>query len=373
MEVGQDLLLHVVVAVGDGQLHGAFAPARVEEIGRAPHRLFSPGELGGVVVAQDILHVRPGGGAADLLQHIEALGALGVLGRFAGGQQAVQLGGHRQGVHQQVFGRAGMHREAGDLQLGGGGVEVLVFDLAGRAAVHRVGEIGPEALHVEQVGAFADLLVGGEADAQLAVGQLFGLDALDGGEDVGDAGLVVAAQQGGAVGGHEGVPHQRVHHRELPGAQHLSAGRQGDVAAGVLHHLRLHVLAAGAGGGVHMGDQAQRGLVLAAGGGGQGAVDIAVLVHAGVGDAQLFHLLHQQAGQVELAGGGRMGAGAVAGGGVHPGVSDQAFVCAHEKSSPFQSGKILPTVSVFYYTQFRAGFEGGASAACFACREEKLL
>ena len=87
-----------------------------------------------------------------------------------------------------------------------------------------------------------------------------------------------------------------------------------DPAAVAQHHVTavivfdepgLHVLAAEIGDGVQMGDKAHAGLVLKAGAGGDEAVDIGVLVLINALHAQFAHLLCQQVGQIELAGGGR--------------------------------------------------------------------
>ena len=54
-------------------------------------------------------------------------------------------------------------------QVGG---ERLAVDLAGAAAVERVGDVGAELLQVDVIDAVADLLVAGEADADRAVRNL---------------------------------------------------------------------------------------------------------------------------------------------------------------------------------------------------------
>ena len=164
------------------------------------------------------------------------------------------------------------------------------------------------------------------------------LQGLDGGHDLGHAGLVVGAQQGGAVGGDEGLALERGQEGEVRHFHHGAGGGQGDVAAViVLVQDGLDVLAGGVGRGVHVGDQAQGGPLLAAGGGGQRAVYIAVLVHHGVLHTQGVEFLHQHPGQVELALGGRMGPRRGVGGSVHFDVLQKAFVCAHGKA-PFDDG-----------------------------------
>ena len=71
------------------------------------------------------------------------------------------------------------------------GVEVLVLDAAHVAAIDGVGEVCAEARDVKEGSALADLLVGGEGDAEFAVGQLLLDDGLGGGEDLGHTGFIV--------------------------------------------------------------------------------------------------------------------------------------------------------------------------------------
>ena len=128
-------------------------------------------QLGGVVVPEDVAQLCGGNVPVHLAQVVEALAALGGLRACHDRQSAVELHGHVGGVDHGVLGGAGMHREAMDGNGGCCGVKVLVLDGPGVAAVHGVGKISPKARDVKQVGTLADLLVGGKADAQLAMGQ----------------------------------------------------------------------------------------------------------------------------------------------------------------------------------------------------------
>ena len=214
---------------------------------------------------------------------------------------------------------------------GGSGVEVLVLDVAGIAAVHRVGKVCAKAGDIEQVGTLTDLLVRSEADAQLAVGAALADNGLHRGHDLSHTGLIVCTQQGGAVGGDEGLALHGGKEGEGGDLHHLAGGGQHHIAAViVLVQDGVHVLAAGIRGGVHVGDQTQRGLFLAAGGGGQGTVDVAVLVHKGVLNADGLHLFHQKVGEVEFPCGRRMGAGLGVRGGVYFGVFQQSLVSTHK-------------------------------------------
>jgi len=237
------------------------------------------------------------------------------------------------------------------------GVKVLVLDGPGVAAVHGVGKISPKARDVKQVGTLADLLVRGKADAQLAVGQALFQHRLHSGHDLGHTSLVVSTQQGGAVGGDQGLALHRGQEGESRNLHHHAGGGQGHVAAVVvLVQDRVHVLTAGIRGGVHVGDEAQCGLVLAAGSGGQAAVDVAVLVHTGILHAQSLELLHQLVGQVKFPGGGRVRTGFGIRGGVHPDIIQKSFISAHKRHTPLSKSTaakrhppiIIPFFLLFY-------------------------
>ena len=290
------------------------------------------------MVAQDVAQLCGGDVAVHLAQVVEALTPLGGLGTCHHRQGAVELHGNVGSVDHGVLGRAGVHREAVDGHSGSSSVEVLVLDVAGIAAVHRVGKVCAKAGDIEQVGTLADLLVRGKADAQLAMGAALADDGLHSGHDLSHTGLIVCTQQGGAVGGDQGLALHGGKEGEGGDLHHLAGGGQHHVAAVVvLVQDGVHVLAAGIRGGVHVGDQTQCGLFLAAGGGWQGTVDVAVLVHTGILHAQSLQLLHQLVSQIKLPRSGRMGAGLRIRGGVDLDVIKQSFIGAHNKAHSFSS------------------------------------
>ena len=181
-----------------------------------------------------------------------------------------------------------------NLDLRARGVEVFILQFTLHAAVDRVGEIGAEGLHVEEIHAAAHLLVGGEADADLAVFHL-GVrhEVFRGGHNFRNAGLVVGAQQRRAVGVDQGVALEEGQLGEVRNP-HRQLAVQGDVAAVVLvDHAGFHLLAAHVGRGVDVGDEADDGGVLAPFRGGDGAHHVAVLVHRDLGHAQGLHLVAQ--------------------------------------------------------------------------------
>ena len=171
MHTVRELLLHVVVAVLQGELHPGGGVGRPHLGGGALHQRLFLLKLGPVVVPDDILHVGRGGGARQGVQVKEALVPIRLAGDGRPGQQGVELLGDEQGVFHHALGGARVDGHAGDIHLGAGGVEVLVLDGPRRGAVYRVGVPGPEGRHVEVVGALADLLVGGTAPPRSRAGR----------------------------------------------------------------------------------------------------------------------------------------------------------------------------------------------------------
>ena len=112
-----------------------------------------------------------------------------------------------------------MYVHALEVHLGGAGVEVFAGYLALGAAVDCVGRVRAEELHVEALGAAPDLLVRGEADGQTGVGLAACLQLLYERHYLGDAGLVVRAEQGVAARDYERAPGEPGEVRELRDAQ----------------------------------------------------------------------------------------------------------------------------------------------------------
>ena len=373
VEVGLDLFQHIAVAVLDLHFHGACAVLAVQVIGNVLHIVLLELQLGGIVVAQDVAQLCGGDIAVHLAQVVEALTSLSGLGTRHHGQSTVKLHGNVGGVDHGVLGGAGMHREAGS------GVKVLVLDVTGIAAVHRVGKVCTKAGDIEQVGTLANLLVRGKADAQLAVGAALADNGLHSGHDLGHTSLVVSTQQGGAVGGDQGLALHGGKEGEGGDLHHLAGGGQHHIAAVVVFvQDGVHVLAAGIRGSVHVGDQTQCGLFLAAGGGGQGAVDVAVLVHTGILYAQSLQLLHQLVSQIKLPRSGRMGTGLRVRGGVDLDVIKQSFIGAHNKAHSFNNiegpqfcdpALIIPCFSCFDNLFCALGTESAASTTKFAVKK----
>ena len=229
-----------------------------------------------------------------------------------------------------------MDGHAGDVQPGGGGVEVLVLDGAGCPAVHGVGVLSSKGGHVKVVRALADLLIRSEGHADAPVGNTLGQQLLTQGHDFSHARLIVRPQQGGAVGGDEGL--------SLEGGQEGEIGYPDDPALPGQHNVPavvvlvengVHVLAGKGGRGVHVGQEAQSRSVFTARRSGQPGGDDTVFVHAGVFQPQLLQLVHQQPGQVPLAGGGGGDALVLRRGSMDLDILQQSLIRAHECLTSF--------------------------------------
>ena len=185
------------------------------------------------------------------------------------------------------------------------GVEVGAADGGEVGAVDRVGGSRAERLRVEAERPLADLLVGRERDADLAVRGGVRREQRGGrGDDDRKAGLVVGAEERGAVGDDERPADETLELRRRGGVQTPPRRPEREDAAPVANDARPHAGAGGLGGGVEMGDEPERGLVLAPGRGGNGRVDVAVGRAAHVPRAERTELVRDRVGEHELSGRG---------------------------------------------------------------------
>ena len=129
-----------------------------------------------------------------------------------------------------------------------------------------------------------------------------------GGHDLRHAGLVVGSQQGGAVGDDQVLAHIFGQALKLGGLHgDLLFLVQEDVVPLIVDNAGLYISAGGAGGGVHVGNEAHTGDALTARSGGQPAVDVAILVHVSVVQTHLTQFRGQGFPQYLLLFGGGSG------------------------------------------------------------------
>ena len=201
-----------------------------------------------------------------------------------------------------------MHREARKAHLGLGGVEALVVHDADGAAVQRVAPGGAVLVEVEQRRAVAQLLVGHKADGQTRMRDRGVVEqALGQGHDLGHARLVVGGQQRAAVGADDLAAHHVVKLGvdrgvgvDLNAVDHAHH----ELAALVVHDLRLHAIARHARLGVDVGVEGERGQPLETGGRRHVGGHVGVLGSDNVLGAHGAQLVGEQVHEVLLAGGG---------------------------------------------------------------------
>ncbi len=296
---------HVAVLLAELDRHRALVVAAVEQLGDLGQHGLAIGELLAVEVAHDVLELQLGRRALDVRRVIEALAAAGVLGALPRGHELLELAGHRDGVDHDVLGGARVDHHAAHGHRGLAGAEALVVDLAQGLAVHRVAVGGAESVEVEKRRAVADLLVGHEGDLQRGVREL-GVRHETGEQraDLGDAGLVVGAEQRGAVRDHDVLANEFGQVRDLIGRGLDSlavddAGHQG--AALVGDDVRVDARGRGVGRGVEVRAEHEGADRLGAGGGGQRARHVGVLVDRYVGQAKRAELVAEDGSHLVLA------------------------------------------------------------------------
>ena len=320
-----DHLRHVVVAVFQGQFDTVLAVFLIQKGGDLLESCLAPLKFRPVMVADNVFQHGAFLVAGHFAQVGKAFVALRAVGPLMDRQQGVEFHGDELRVDHAVLGVARVNVSAVKNDHGRGGVKVLILQLAQSAAVDGVGVVSAKILNVEAVRASADLLIRRKADADGGVGDLRGHQFFDSGQDLRDTGLVVGTQKGRAVGDDQ-VLADAVGQTGKIGRGEDVGVVEADIAARILDDARPDILAGAVGRGVHVGDQADDG---SAGSARDGAVDIAVGVHIGVGNAHGFHFLHQRSAQELLLGGGGTAFAGLVRLGVERNIFEEAFGNGH--------------------------------------------
>lgn len=221
-----DFFAHVVVLVFDfdGAAVGKFV---VDFACEVFHLFFASFEAVAVVVSYDVCEHCFFDGSFHAYEVVESFVSFGVFGGFPSWEHDDKLVGYAHRVYHFVFGVSRVYVASGEGDACDSGVEVFVFEFAYFAAVHGVCPVGTEELDIEFVCALADFLVGVEGYAYFAVfdfGML--LEVVYGGDDFGDACLVVGSKQCIAVGDDECLSFVVEQFGKV-------VGRQGDAGMGV--------------------------------------------------------------------------------------------------------------------------------------------
>ena len=123
-----------------------------------------------------------------------------MLGAILLGQALVIVHGYLLRIHHHILCLAGMHRKAAHRDHCRGSVEVFVLQPAHIAAVHGISPLAAELLHVEMMCSHANLLVGVERDADVAMGYLLMVAQIAHRlYYLGDTCLIVGAEEGVSV------------------------------------------------------------------------------------------------------------------------------------------------------------------------------
>ena len=309
VEDGLHLFAHIIILVfkfaGD-----TFAVFSIQVAGDVLHELLLLFKFGTVVVADDVGETGVLHCAFHVNEQVEAFVILGVLGLLGFRQHAVELHGNQLGVHHLIFRIAGVNVSSLNLDVGAGGIEVLILQFADGTTVHGIGEIATESFDIEILNPLSNLFIGGEAHADFAVLDFgMGQQKFHGRHDFSDAGFVVRTQQGLAVGYQQGLSlvvseFWKVGEGELG----MGFGIQQDVfSVIVLNDARLfgtgHV-----GGRVEVRDETDyRQLHVAVGG--QGGCHIAVFVFLHFRKTDPLQFFYQKIAEDKLVRGARIGGG----------------------------------------------------------------
>ena len=201
-------------------------------------------ELRVVVVADDEVDGGALGAALDPRRVDEPLTLLGRLRREAvARQRRDEIGGELDRVDEPALRGAWMDAVAADRHLGALRREGLRLELAEPRAVERVGDVGAEALELEERRPAGHLLVDRERDADGRARRLGVLrEVRDGGDDLRHARLVVGAEERRPVRGDEVVADAGGELLALVRVEHLGgvAGQDDPAAVVGTDHLRRH-------------------------------------------------------------------------------------------------------------------------------------
>ena len=246
------------------------------------------------MVADDVAELNLGRGTLDGDWMVEALVALGVLRTLEGGDHLLELGCHGNCVDHNVLGAAGVHHDALEVDVGVGGVEALVVELAESLTVDGVSVSCAEFVQVKQACSVTDLLVRDKRNLERRVCELGVVaQALEQRTNLSHTGLIVSGQQRRAVGADDVHAHKILEVRDLllGGCDSLSVDDAGNqVTALVVDDVRLDARGRRVDDGVQVRAKHQRGSRLGALGCSEGAGDVGVLVDGDVGAAQRLEL-----------------------------------------------------------------------------------
>ena len=294
-------LTHIEVLVLQSEFQNTLAILLLQQIDARPHKYLLLLELLAVVVTNDIRNLGILNRAVEAYAVVESLIACCVLGALNRGNKRIQIARNLNGVNHLVLGISGVYVTALNLDCCRRSIEVLILQLALGATIHCVSEVSTKCRHVEIIHATTNLLVGCEADANLAVCNL-GVrnQILRSGHNLGTARLVVSTQKGSAIGVDKRVANKVLQLGEVRNLHCERAVKLDITAIILLNHARTHVLATHIGRCIYVGDKTDYGGILIALGCRYSTHSVAVLIHRYVLHTECAHLIGQIVKQNEL-------------------------------------------------------------------------
>ena len=222
-----------------------------------------------------------------------------------------------------------MHREAFEDNLCLCRIKVFIFHASLLTAVYSIAEIGSKAGNVKVIGSFADFLVRRKGDADFSVGKGVGDETLYHGHDLGDARLVVGAQQRRAVRRDERLSFECRQVRKVGYAEGDPISQGQITAVVILGDDRIDRIAGKLRGGVHVGDKPHGGNLVTVTCGVQGCVNVPIGIHLGMVDAKGKKLVHQGGTEGKLSGRAGGCAGGFIAGGTKGNVMKKTLISLH--------------------------------------------
>ncbi len=234
VDMRSNLFFHVVVAIGDGNVHCARAVFSVEKIYNLLEKCLFVLELLHIVVTNDVVD----GCLLAITRNIgkveKSFVAFGVHGVIKGGQQTLQFHCDKHCVDHQTFCRTGVHRFAVHYHFYSCSVKVFVFQLADATTVNGIGTVCTKTANVKKVGTSAHFFVRRKSDFDFPVGNLRILhQSLGKSHNHGNARFVVGTQKGCSVRADNGFAKVGFEAVELIWRKHSAVGK-GDIFAVVV-------------------------------------------------------------------------------------------------------------------------------------------
>ena len=211
-----DHFTHVVVLVFQRQRNDSFTVFLSQQLhGTLQVSLFRL-ELFARVVADNVFRSSLLDRPVNADQMIETVIFFGMFGTLGGRQQRVDLANHLKRIDHLVLGVSGMDVAPLHGDLRARGIEIFILQLPFETAVHRIGELRAESLHIKEIDAPPYLFVGRETDPQFAVRNFgMGHQVFDSRHNLGHPRLIIGSQQRRTIRGNQRMSLEKGQFRKI--------------------------------------------------------------------------------------------------------------------------------------------------------------